>query len=110
MTKGILSLIRKLFIFISGMWEVGADDFRKKYNRKGYPQTTSGILGGCGELGRQRCLGTLLGLRRADPATSISNQQLLYIKYADPRLARQLRRSESLAALPMHNLLMPNPV
>ena len=60
MTKGILSLIRKLFIFISGMWEVGADDFRQKYNRKGYPQTTSGIPGGCGELGRQRCLGTLL--------------------------------------------------
>ena len=59
MTKGILSLIRKLFIFISGMWEVGADDFRQKYNRKGYPQTTSGIPGGCGELGRQRCLGTL---------------------------------------------------
>eukprot|EP00956_Cyclotella_meneghiniana_P029364 scaffold70782_cov63-Cyclotella_meneghiniana.AAC.3 len=56
---GILSLIRKLFIFISGMWEVGADDFRQKYNRKGYPQTTSGIPGGCGELGLQRCLGTL---------------------------------------------------
>eukprot|EP00956_Cyclotella_meneghiniana_P022989 scaffold44120_cov66-Cyclotella_meneghiniana.AAC.2 len=48
-----------IFIFISGMWEVGANDFRQKYNRKGYPQTTSGIPGGCGELGRQRCLGTL---------------------------------------------------
>eukprot|EP00956_Cyclotella_meneghiniana_P039314 scaffold169625_cov61-Cyclotella_meneghiniana.AAC.1 len=49
----------KTLQFISGMWEVGADNFRQKYNRKGYPQTTSGIPGGCGELGRQRCLGTL---------------------------------------------------